>query len=95
MEDPFQRPDAGGEFRHTQPIREKGTEDHALYDTLEGVVEGNDDIASTFYSEEDHVSIFFFVPILVLTSLSLKKFVLLFKTTSFGSFQEFRNIGQN
>ena len=43
----IQKPEAGGLFRNTRPIRTKGQEDEELYQVMEKIVDGSDDIAET------------------------------------------------
>ena len=54
----IQKPDDGGLFRNTKPIRVKGKEDDKLYDVLENIVNGTNDIAKTLEFEPGTLSIF-------------------------------------
>ena len=54
----IQKPDAGGVFRNTKPIRVIGEEDEKLYKTVENIVNGSDDIAKTLEFEPGTLSIF-------------------------------------
>ena len=54
----IQRPDAGGLFRNTKPIRIKGEEDENLYNKIEKIVDGSQDIAETLQFEPGTLSIF-------------------------------------
>ena len=54
----IQKPDDGGLFRNTKPIRIKGEEDDNLYDIIEKIVDGSDDIAETLQFEPGTLSIF-------------------------------------
>jgi len=54
----LQKPEAGGEFRLTKKIRERGAEDDFLYETIEAVVEGTDDIVANLQFEPGTLSIF-------------------------------------
>ena len=54
----IQKPDSGGLFRNTKPIRVKGEEDDDLYAVLDKIVDGSDDIAETLNFEPGTLSIF-------------------------------------
>jgi len=54
----IQKPESGGLFRLTTPIREKGNETDNLYDVIEGIVDKKNDIASTLKFEPGTLSIF-------------------------------------
>merc|ERR1711942_163864 len=54
----IQKPESGGLFRLTHPIREKGSEDDHLYDVIEGIVDKKNDIATTLKFEPGTLSIF-------------------------------------
>ena len=54
----IQKPDIGGLFRNTKPIRVKGEEDDDLYSVLDKIVDGSDDIAETLSFEPGTLSIF-------------------------------------
>ena len=54
----IQKPDSGGLFRNTKPIRVKGEEDDDFYDVLDRIVDGSDDIAETLSFEPGTLSIF-------------------------------------
>ena len=54
----IQKPDSGGLFRNTKPIRIKGEEDENLYNKIEKIVDGSDDIAETLLFEPGTLSIF-------------------------------------
>ena len=54
----IQKPNSGGLFRRTKPIRVKGEEDDDLYDVLDKIVDGRDDIAETLKFEPGTLSIF-------------------------------------
>ena len=54
----IQKPDSGGLFRNTKPIRVKGEEDDDFYDVLDRIVNGSDDIAETLSFEPGTLSIF-------------------------------------
>ena len=54
----IQKPETGGLFRLTHPIREKGSEDDHLYDVIEGIVDKKNDIATTLKFEPGTLSIF-------------------------------------
>jgi len=54
----LQKPETGGIFRHTAPIREPGSEDEALYKHICGVLDGTDDIATDLTFEPGTLSIF-------------------------------------
>ena len=54
----IQKPEGGGLFRNTKPIRTKGGETEELYTVLEKIVEGTDDIAETLRFEPGTLSIF-------------------------------------
>ena len=54
----IQKPEAGGLFRNTKPIRVKGREDHELYHVMENIVDGTNDIAETLKFEPGTLSIF-------------------------------------
>ena len=54
----IQKPEAGGLFRNTRPIRKKGEETADLYQVLEKIVDGTEDIAETLRFEPGTLSIF-------------------------------------
>eukprot|EP00090_Calanus_glacialis_P034168 TRINITY_DN57126_c0_g1_i1.p1 TRINITY_DN57126_c0_g1~~TRINITY_DN57126_c0_g1_i1.p1 ORF type:complete len:283 (-),score=59.71 TRINITY_DN57126_c0_g1_i1:26-844(-) len=54
----IQKPESGGLFRHTNPIREKGNETDNLYEVIEDIVDKKNDIASTLKFEPGTLSIF-------------------------------------
>ena len=54
----IQKPDKGGLFRNTKPIRVKNEEDDDLYKVLDKIVDGSDDIAETLSFEPGTLSIF-------------------------------------
>ena len=54
----IQKPEAGGLFRNTKPIRVKGREDQELYNVMENIVDGTNDIAETLKFEPGTLSIF-------------------------------------
>ena len=54
----IQKPEAGGLFRNTKPIRVKGREDQELYHVMENIVDGTNDIAETLKFEPGTLSIF-------------------------------------
>ena len=54
----IQKPDKGGLFRNTKPIRVKNEEDDDLYKVLDKIVDGSDDIAETLTFEPGTLSIF-------------------------------------
>jgi len=54
----IQKPQSGGLFRNTKPIRVKGEEDDELYNVLENIVNGSKDIAETLLFEPGTLSIF-------------------------------------
>jgi len=54
----IQKPEAGGLFRNTRPIRRKGEETAGLYQVLEKIVDGREDIAETLRFEPGTLSIF-------------------------------------
>ena len=54
----IQKPEAGGLFRNTKPIRVKGRENEALYRVMENILNGTDDIAKTLKFEPGTMSIF-------------------------------------
>jgi len=54
----IQKPESGGLFRQTAPIREKGKETDHLYEVIEDIVNKKNDIASTLTFEPGTLSIF-------------------------------------
>ena len=54
----IQKPAAGGLFRNTRPIRRKGDETGELYQVIENIVDGREDIAETLSFEPGTLSIF-------------------------------------
>jgi len=54
----IQKPEKGGLFRHTHPIREKGKESEELYEIIEDIVNKKNDIAATLKFEPGTLSIF-------------------------------------
>ena len=54
----IQKPKGGGLFRNTRPIRVKGRETEELYNVMENILDGSDDIAETLKFEPGTLSIF-------------------------------------
>ena len=54
----IQKPEAGGLFRNTRPIRKKGEENDSLYQVIEKIVDSTEDIAETLRFEPGTLSIF-------------------------------------
>jgi len=54
----IQKPESGGLFRNTQPIRDVGNEDEELYEIVQKVVDGTEDMAEILKFEPGTLSIF-------------------------------------
>ena len=55
----IQKPESGGLFRNTQPIRDVGNEDEELYEIVQKVVDGTEDMAEILKFEAGGYSLFF------------------------------------
>ena len=55
----IQKPESGGLFRNTQPIRDVGNEDEELYEIVQKVVDGTEDMAEILKFEPGGYSLFF------------------------------------